>query len=155
MRHNYGEPEAKSWRLAEFSEGKLARVLTMEIDTRKIVHVDLDLTDAAPVFPEIEGGVRGDLVRVRYKTGAGFLDRDSGVALQYMQMLKAAGAHEVQVEPQIMTADRVRSEAVKSASTIGEKLGAYFDAKGIDLSPERAKRLHRKAEQIQGEIECG
>ena len=155
MRHNYGEPEQKSWRLAEFNDaGTFLRAHTYEIQTRPIIHIDIDWSGESPymhIIPQ-DAEYNGALVRVRYKVEASGLDIAARGARQVMKDLIEAGVHEVKVEAVIVQHDRVRAAEVKSASTLNEKLAAYWTARGIDLNDETTARLFRKSEKLQEKL---
>jgi len=61
------------------------------------------------------------------------------------------GAAEVKLEAVVQHETRVRSESIGSSKSIADKLQAYFDAKGMSITPEQQARLADKVTTIERE----
>lgn len=159
IRHNFGEPEAKGWRLVTFDEdGHFLRSEFRPLPAREIVLLEADFRDTTDRSFVIAGSVgakeapkiAGALVRLRYKCRPQDLTAIDDSALE--NLLREAGAVDVKLEAVVEHADRVRSETITRATTTKDKVHAYFEAKGLVLTPEERARLDAKVDDLDREV---
>lgn len=166
VRHNFGEPEEKGWRLVTFDDdGKFVSNEFRSLPAREIVLLEADWRRAA-VFSRYEPPLRvqvadgeldlgdvsqaeGALVRFRYQIAAADLHLVNEASIR--GILEGAGAAEVKIEAVVEHANRIRSEAIVTAQTTRDKVLAYFQAKGETLTPSESYRLETKLAEIEKE----
>lgn len=145
-RQNFGEPEAKGWRLVTFEDGHFISNEFVELPARRIVLIEADCTEG--ILSVDDSGVRpGDLVRYRYTVRAADLhtvDED-----EIRQALLVQGAHEVKLEAVIVQETRVRSEAIVSARSNLDRVMAYLAAKGETVDAETMARIAAKLAELE------
>ena len=128
------------------------------LPARRIVLLEKDWTGQAEsdwiACDEVtELALPGALVRFRYQVRAEDLHRVNED--QIRERLLAAGAAEVKLEAVIVQEARVRSERIVEARGVFEKVCAWADAKGMDLSPEVLERLREKCAAIEARCATG
>ncbi len=152
VRHNFGEPEQKGWRLVTFdNDGKFVSNEFRPLPAREIVLLDLDWRgpDAGTLDLGDLAPCQGALVRFRYTIPAADLHEvDEGLI---RKILEEAGAAEVKIEAVVEHSARIRSEAIVTATTTREKVVAYFQAKGELMLKETFERLERNLAEIEKE----
>lgn len=157
-RCNYGEPEAKGWRLVTLDDdGRFVSNEFVELPARQIVLVDLDWSDPATHCHSLgsvgwnvgvgmgivfNDRLDGALVRVRYRVRAEDLHLVDENALR--QAYERQGAAEVLVEAVIVTEARARAPEIVRSQTTAEKVDAYLAAKGIVVDEPGRERLRAK-----------
>jgi exonuclease SbcD len=160
-RCNFGESEAKGWRLVtltdagefvsnEFKELPARRMLLLEgtLDPEKLV-----IAGACDVIGMGAEGwdraeVDGALVRFRYHVRAQDLHLVDDDAIE--RALRADGAVDVQIEAVVEHENRVRSTEISAAATTWEKADAFFKAKGVQLEDAQRERLQSKLGELEG-----
>ena len=149
-RHNFGEGEAKGWRLVEIEGGKLRSSQFMKLPARRIVLLEVDYTRGERMTRELleHEVVTGDLVRVRYKIAPEHLHEVDEA--QLAEMVAQYGAAEVKLEAVLAHETRVRSAEIVDAASTWQKLVAYFRAKDTDLSDSLVERLKGKLAILEG-----
>jgi exonuclease SbcD len=148
-RCNFGEPEAKGWRLVTLTdEGDFLSSEFRELPTRPMVFIDIDWRAGVPPYvPFHEMAVEGALMRVRYRIRAGDLAAADEPMIR--RVLEGAGAHEVKIEAVVEAETRARAPELAQATTTWEKVETYFGAKGIELESEQAARLEAKVGELE------
>jgi exonuclease SbcD len=148
-RCNYGEPEAKGWRLVTLEDdGMFVSNEFRELPARKMVFIDMaGIKDEAGVVKRDD--VEGALVRVRIRVSSNEVGQVD--AQQIKDLLLAAGAYEAKVEVIVDAQTAARSPEIVQAKTIEEKAFAYFQAKGVDLDEAQAERIRTKLAQLQAD----
>jgi len=158
VRQNFGEGERKGYNLVTFDdEGKFVSNEFRPLPAREIVLIEADWTgDRAS---QLDGGVlqmgmddqeiKWALVRFRYRIDAANLhlandDDFRGILLQ-------EGAAEVKVEAVVVHGNRIRSEAIVTATSTKEKVLAYLASKGETLTEEAMARLEQNLAAIEQE----
>ena len=156
IRQNFGEPEAKGFRLVEVATGHLRNDF-VELPARKIELFETDLTDvggsdldAGGSLLQIPENIAGSMVRLRYRVRPQDMPFVDEAAIE--RDLRAAGAYDVKIEAIIVQENRVRSEMITVARTSFEKIEAYWDAKGIRLDEATRTRVRAKLEEIESPI---
>jgi exonuclease SbcD len=160
-RHDFGEKEAKGYRLItlddegrfvsnEFKELPARRMLLLEgtLDPEKLV-----IAGACDVIGMGAEGwdraeVDGALVRFRYHVRAQDLHLVDDDAIE--RALRADGAVDVQIEAVVEHENRVRSTEISAAATTWEKADAFFKAKGVQLEDAQRERLQSKLGELEG-----
>lgn len=144
QRHNFGEPEAKGWRLGEIDDnGQLVASCFMELPAREIVLIERDWTggvraiDAEPL-PDVKGA----LVRVRARVRAQDLHLVDAEVVG--GVLRDRGAEDVKVEISTVHETRARCSEIAQTRDTWEKVQHYLEAKQIELDEEQADRLKQK-----------
>jgi exonuclease SbcD len=156
-RCNFGESEPKGWRLVTLTDdGGFVANEFRELPARPMVLLEHDCTtseaDLADFCPlAIDSGewshIAGALVRIRYRIKAEDLHRLDERAIA--ESFRRAGAHEVKLEAVVEAETRVRAEEIAQATSIAEKVDAYFRAKGIDIADAARERLHSKLGELE------
>jgi exonuclease SbcD len=152
-RCNYGEPEAKGWRLVTFdSDGDLVSNEFRELPARRVVLLEQDWTGGVdterlstgriPGLGELR--VSGDLVRFRYRVRPEDLHLVDGAVLQ--DILLSAGAHDVKIEAVVEAETRTRAPEITTRTSVADKVEAYLDAKKVEAD---RPRLRAKVEDIE------
>jgi exonuclease SbcD len=154
IRHNFGEPEQKGWRLVTFDDaGKFVSNEFRELPARAIVLLEADFTtgDTADVLGTDTSALSlaGALVRLRYKVRSQDLGSIDEGALR--KLLEEAGAADVKLEVVVEHQAHVRSASIAEARTTQEKVASYFEAKGEVLPPATVERLNEKLDEIERE----
>ena len=164
-RCNYGEPEAKGWRLVTLEDdGRFVSNEFMELPARRIVLLEADWTgDGAKKLRESGANavcwglgtsgwrnedLDGALVRFRYHVAPQDLHLVPVEAFE--KVLLADGAHEVQLECVIEAETRVRAGEIVLARSTAEKVDAYLSAKQIEIDAATRVRVHAKLAEIEG-----
>jgi len=162
-RCNFGEPEAKGWRLVTLEDdGSFVSNEFRELPARRMVRIEADLTEdeyaagvagASSLLSYIPPArapepIRGALVRYRYRVLAEHLHAIDVDALE--RALLDAGAAEVQLEAVVEHAARARAPEIVEAKSTLDKVQAFFDAKRIDVGVEQAARLQQKLATLEG-----
>lgn len=154
VRHNFGEPEQKGWRLVTFDdEGKFVSNEFRPLPAREIVLLEADWRGG--VLPGVGfdmgevGNAKGALVRFRYTINAADLHLADEAIIR--KVLEEAGAAEVKIEAVVEHQNRIRSEAIVTAQSTLDKVRAYLESKQETLSPEGMARLERNLETIEKE----
>lgn len=162
-RCNYGEPEAKGWRLVTLEDdGTFVSNEFMELPARRIVLIEADLSNPA-VFLHKDGtpassvqvwtscdaaDLHGALVRYRYRVRAEDLHRvdEAELTVAFLEL----GAAEVQIEAVVVTETRARAPEIVNVQTTAEKVDAYLQAKQIPVDEPTRERLHAKVGLLEG-----
>lgn len=172
QRQNFGETEAKGYRYVTFGDnGKLASNEFVELPARRIELIECDwstpdgsealrehgvnatcfaLGEArSPATPDATtGDLSGALVRFRYRIRSGDAHLVQRDVLE--KIFIADGAHEVKVEPIVVSEARARAPELADAESLPDKLGTYIKAKQLDVSPEQLERLNDKLAVVEG-----
>lgn len=161
-RCNFGEPEAKGWRLVTLDDdGGFLYNDFVELPARRIVRLELDYTEESMRAALLEDGIHpnffgldvkrdvsGALVRFRYRI------RPSDLHLVQEDLIasifRADGAEEVRMEAVLVQEARARVPEIVEVQTTAEKVDAYLRAKGIDVGPAQVDRLHQKLGILEG-----
>lgn len=138
-RQNFGEEEAKGWRLVTIEDGRFAGAEFVELPARRIVLIEAEFDPRDDSLIDVGAIGNGDLVRYRYRIKAEDLHRVNDEALRLH--LLSLGAHEVKLEAVIVQETRVRSEAIVTARDNLARVKAYLDAKGIEPDAETMERI--------------
>lgn len=155
VRQNFGESEPKGYNLVSFNEdGSFAGLEFRPLPAREILLLEADWTQTAGqgdaiCTPGQLAEIKGALVRFRYRIGAGQLHTVDEDTLR--RFLLDHGAAEVKLEAVVQHETRVRSESIGASKSIADKLQAYFDAKGMSITPEQQARLADKVTTIERE----
>jgi exonuclease SbcD len=160
-RANYGEPEAKGWRLVTLSdEGEFLSNEFRELPARRIELLEVDWSDEAGAAKLRAQGigvafalgerdrVRGARVRFRARVCAQDLAHVDAAAIE--RVLLADGAAEVKVEVLVVAETRARAPEIVRATSTAEKLQAWLGAKGIPVDEAARARLLGKLAQLEG-----
>ncbi len=158
VRQDFGETEAKGWRLVEIEDGRLVSQRFVELPVREIHLVEVDLSSGVedhglwsaedPLNLEAEKIPAGSLVRVRYHIRSEdlhYIDEDIVEAAA-----RRFGAHEVKLEAIVAHDQRVRAEGITDAETAFDRFKLWLEAVGQELSPEALERLREKLEELEG-----
>jgi len=158
-RTTYGETEIKSVSLATYDG---ARLLAHEQIPTPCSQMFLGENE----WGELENGTRGWLgpweglggsaaetrgaeFRLRYRVSSDLRD-EAAAAADYLQSeLKALGAADVKLDPQVKPVGTARAPAVASARSISDKLRAYWKARGNEPPQTRADELISKARDLE------
>jgi exonuclease SbcD len=157
-RCNYGEREAKGWRLVTLDDaGEFVANEFRELPARRMVFLEADFTGAGPGDLSEESvswphdarlaDVRDALVRFRYRVRAEDLHRVNEELIR--TALRRAGAHEVKLEAIVEAEVRVRSAEIVQTQSLTEKVEAFWRAKGIDVDEATRTRVHGKLAQLE------
>lgn len=151
-RTNFGELEEKSVVLAEFNSDGLTSWRRVPTPATPMVHVDAEVSLEGDVLelrvdPEMEAVV-GAEVRLRYVVDADQREGGKSLAARTRADLLAAGAVDVKVEEVVRPTTRARAPEVAKASTLEEKLRAFWDVKGTTPDESRATELIRKLNHL-------
>lgn len=158
FRTSFGEIEEKSVVYAEVSQG-LAKWERLPTPARQMLLFDGGVWDPAEdaiVWPEEGMGMTRELVhnaeiRIRYTLDADQREAAKCWERQMLDGLLANGAALVKFEPKVNVNVRSRMPELAKASSLDEKLAAYWAAKGTTPEPERAARLLSKLQQLRDE----
>ncbi len=161
-RCNFGEPEAKGWRLVTLTdEGRFVSNEFMELPARRILLLgadwaseegarflrDVGIEPNCFALPERDH-VRNALVRFRYHI------RPEDLHLVQEELIAriflADGAAEVKLEAIVAHEARARVPEIVESRSTAEKLEAYFRAKSIDVGEEQRGRLEHKLAELEG-----
>lgn len=155
-RCNFGEPEAKGFRLVTLAEndGRFVSNEFVELPARRMVLLEADWTGVQNIAIEpntfalsAKREVEGARVRFRYRIRAQDLHQvDEGVL---RKVFEADGAAEVQLEAVVETQARARAPEIVEARSTWEKVATWLDAKGIDARPADADRLRSKLAELE------
>lgn len=157
LRHNFGEPEEKGWRLVTFDdEGRFVSNEFRPLPARQIVLLEVDWTNgnldrAGAAGNPIDMGdisnIAGALVRFRCHVRAQDLHLVDQEALK--GILAQEGAADVKIEAVVEHQTRVRSEAITTARSTLEKIQAYLSAKGEPIDEPTMGRITEKLSEIE------
>jgi exonuclease SbcD len=151
-RQNFGEAEAKGWRLVTFEDGRFASNEFVELPARRIVLLSVDFTTGDSIdglhLRMLDAQVRdGDLVRCRYTVKAEDLHLVNEGRME--EWIRKYGAAEVKLEAVIVQEARVRSEAIVRAVSNWERVEATWQAKGIEVDEATRARSREKLAGIE------
>lgn len=151
-RSNFGELEPKAYLVVEIDDAGSVRVKRIETPATPMVHVDAEVSLEGDVLelrvdPEMEAVVGGE-VRLRYVVDADQREGGKSLAARTRADLMAAGAVDVKVEEVVRPTTRARAPEVAKASTLEEKLRAFWDVKGTTPDESRATELIRKLNHL-------
>jgi exonuclease SbcD len=165
-RCNFGEPEAKGWRLIEILHATEGRVLgggTMVSETitnefralparpmiRELISAEAASSISGERLREQRADLIGAIVRVRYEGSEEILaliDKEV-VEKAYLH----AGAEEVKVEPILEDKKAVRVQEVREAGSVADKAVVFWNAKGLELHEPCEEELRSKIERLEEE----
>lgn len=159
-RCNFGEPEAKGWRLVTLDDnGTFLSNEFVELPARRIARVERDLLpsveehglwspdDPLWLLEEPREIQHGDLVRIRYRVRAEDLHLLDTAAIT--AAARRGGAAEVQLEAVVVAETRVRAGEIRTARTTADKVRAYLQAKGLEIDEATWARLEAKLGEIE------
>lgn len=153
-RHDYGEKEAKGFRLVTLTAaGDFVSNEFVELPARPMVLIEVDWTTAEGVDRSMKLGLDGDprlrgaRVRLRYRIKPQDLALFDEVKTE--KILLAAGAHEVKLEAVVEAETRVRSAEIVDIQSLPEKVDAFWRAKGIDVDEPTRDRVHGKLADLE------
>ena len=148
----YGEIEEKGYIVAEFyPDGTLATV-------------DRVPTPCSPMLlwegeyvPEIGLSIKGDNevppagaeIRIRFRVDSDQQEPARAAAAEMKAKLLEGGAADVKVEPEVRSTVRAKAPEVARATTLPEKLQAYWASRGETPEPERKERLLSKLGELE------
>ncbi len=154
VRQNFGEPEPKGWRLITFEDGSFASNLFMPLPAREMVLLERDWRKPAGregdyCSPEEIATLAGALVRFRYQIQAAdvpLVDED-----MLRRWFEGHGVAEIKVEAILEHQARVRAEGITEATSVLDKVLAYFAAKSEPIDEQAGARLSEKLAEIERE----
>lgn len=146
-RCNFGEPEAKGWRLVTIDDaGEFVSSEFRELPARRMVFLEVDWTKTKNLAIEPNtfalgqrDEVDGALIRFRYHVRAEDLRLVDESVIE--KVFLADGAHDVKLEAIVETDTRVRSEEITTVQTTAEKVEAFWRAKSIDVDEPTRERV--------------
>jgi len=159
-RQNFGETEPKGYRLVTFDDdGRFVSNEFVELPSRQIVLIDCDwsTSDAAGDLTvngveqvvsraHAQGCARDALVRFRFRINKEDTHLvDVGVI---ERMLRADGAHEIQIERFVVAETRARVPEIAKVDSLNDKLTAYFEAKSVEVDAGQWERLAVKTAAV-------
>lgn len=161
-RCNFGESEAKGWRLVTLTdEGQFVSNEFVELPARRIVLLESDWASEEGARKLREVGieptcfalshcdeVKKALVRFRYRIRPEDLHLVQDEVLE--RIFLADGAAEVKLEAIVAHEARARAPEIVETRTTAEKVDAYFRAKSIDVDEEQRGRLEHKLAELEG-----
>ena len=140
-RCNFGEPEAKGWRLVTLEDdGTFVSNEFRELPARRMVRLEKDWRESvgqgeAIASPAELDAMKDALVRWRVQIRAQDLQHlDRGLVERF---LIGAGAAEVQVEAVVEAQERARAPELARATTTADKVRAYIGSRGLDVEVDR------------------
>jgi DNA repair exonuclease SbcCD nuclease subunit len=138
----YGELETKSVVLVEWGNGQMSwrRIPT---PCTPMILIDAAFDDT---LAWTEQDVTGAEVRLRINVPADQREAARHAANELREELLRRGAVMVKVEEQVDASVRARAPEVATATTLEDKLRAYWKAKGIDLGDREPRVLGRLGE---------
>lgn len=139
---SYGEPGATHYVMVTVDGGQ-SEVEWIETPATPMVLIDAAFTDS---LAWAEQDVTGAEVRLRVSTAADAREAARHAANELREELLRRGAVMVKVEEQIDASVRARAPEVATATTLEDKLRAYWKAKGIDLGDREPRVLGRLGE---------
>lgn len=151
-RANFGELEPKGYVVAEFDDRRLLGWEFVEAPATPMVHIEAQWYDEHIGLPggldaSIDSGA-GAEVRLRYLVPSDQRESARAAALELRDKLLAAGALAVKLEEEVLTEQRSRSPEVAEATTLADKLDAYWASKGFDPG-ERRETLLGKVHEVE------
>jgi hypothetical protein len=155
-RTTFGELEQKSVVLLDTSAPELiTRVPTPcagmhLVSERWLVHPEgSGGFEGLPEFHLSAEQIEGSEIRLRYEVAPDQREAARAVAAKWDALFRSQGAASVFVEEQVLTTARARAPEIAQATTLGEKLRAYWRARGTEPEPERADRLVDMAHSLE------
>jgi len=99
----------------------------------------IETINGRPISPaEVESLVAGACVRYRYTCS----EADEALFDHAAIAKRFAAAHVLKIEPRVERAARVRSAEVAAARSAAEKLAAWGQATGTEITPAIVEKLH-------------
>ncbi len=145
----YGEVELKSIVVVELSDDRelVPVVQRIPIPCAPMVLLEDEWNPDDPCGPWTVGGYDGDEslqgadVRFRYRVAADQRQAAALAAEHVQDRLLSAGAREVKLDPVPVPTTRARAPEVAEATTLPDKLRAYWRARNDEPPEERQQRL--------------
>jgi exonuclease SbcD len=153
----FGEVEPKGYTLLEFADdGTLVSDTFVEAPATRMVQIECDYHGEAVTLPggetvavglslsdEDRAAAIGAEVRLRYRVASDFRTAAAEEAAQIRDGLIAAGAVLVKIEPVVRVETRTQVSQVAKATTLAEKMRAYWDSKGFDPGARRVPLMSK------------
>jgi DNA repair exonuclease SbcCD nuclease subunit len=149
-----GELEPKGYVVLEFDGPRLVKWERVPTPATPMLLLEAEWNAELGAFASAEAVARGDAgildplpdlkgaeVRLRYEVDAVAREEAGRGAAVLRDLLLAEGALEVKVEEVVRPLTRARAPEVAAASTLAEKLRAYWRAKGMDLGAREPRIL--------------
>lgn len=158
----YGEIENKQYAVITIGGGRLqiedvatpcAPMLLVEAEFAA-EHIGLPgdvVVPAGLVLMTDVADVIGAEIRVRYHVESDKRDAAKRAAEEFRAELLARGAVVVKLEEEVNATTRARAPEIARAVTLEDKLRAYWHARSIDVSDDRAARLFGRLMTIESE----
>lgn len=157
QRLNFGEPEEKGIGVVEVQPngagGEVVGAEMIALPAKKLVRLEWTAGMAAAVLEGAEpiaesaGQLRDADLRIRIRGDVEALDR---LDLPHLEDVAVSeGVRRVKVETIAEREDRVRSEAIRTASSTWEMVQAYLTSKGVNAPPARLERLRALLDEIE------
>jgi DNA repair exonuclease SbcCD nuclease subunit len=137
---SFGEEGLKGYSLVTVERGKPPVIEHRHIPSRQLITIGLD--DKAP-------DVTRASVRLVYETSEDARQQTAERAEKLKDEWIAAGAHSFKIDARTIATSRVRSLEVQAAKTMAEKVDAYWTAKGVEFTRERALAILGKLSEIE------
>lgn len=155
-RCNFGEPEAKGWRLVILDDdGTFVCNEFVALPAREMVLLEVDWTrlDRAPTMPVPDWERwRGALLRFRYRIRATDLHLVDEDAIR--KHLAQGEPAEVKIEAVVEAETRARVPEIVHVPTTAEQVESYLRAKGIEVDDVQRERLRTKVGELEREAAC-
>lgn len=152
FRTDFGQLEKKVVNLAEFEGQQLVSLIDIETPATPMVHLDLTWANGGvllldcgrqPHENELAAIASGAEVRVRYRVERDQREQARAAVLEMRDTLVALGALSVKVEEQLIIETRARTPEVARATTLPEKLSAFWESKGFEPGARREPLLEK------------
>jgi DNA repair exonuclease SbcCD nuclease subunit len=143
-RTTYGEVEEKSYVVADFCDatGRLLKWERVPTPCAPMVLLegewDGDFLRGATWASE---AMRGAEVRLRYRVASDQREMARAYAAAQAELLRTAGAADVQIEERVIATSEARAPEVAAAKTLPDKLAAMWAARDVTPDPERRDAL--------------
>lgn len=150
-RTDFGQTEPKTVMLAEFDGQRLVSLQEIHTPCARMEHIELwwspELANFVPqqglcfAFLPVFEDLSNSEVRLRYHVQTDQREAAERRANEIADSMRSAGAVLVKVDPQVMVERRARAPEVARASSIADKLAAYWASIGFDPGDRRESIL--------------
>lgn len=147
----FGEEAPKGYCLVDVERGEAPVIEHRRAPYRELVTFSVgpwsaDMAAAVAVRC-IEDAGQGSAIRVQYEVDESQRRQDAEWADDLRACLLKRGAHSVKLDPRVTTTHRVRSEEIRTARTVAERIRAYWSARGGE--PARAEHIRSKLSTLE------
>lgn len=159
-RKNFGETEEKSYTVAMFDDSGLVDFSRVPTPTTPMLLYtgEWGLVDDAPSWiahdMRAASHHKGAEIRFRYQVDADQRDAAKAAASELRDKVMAVGAISCKIEEVVKPTTKARAPEVAAAHGIADKLVAYWESKGAQLTDDRKARLLGKVQQLEAEVSC-